>query len=53
MKKLIVSLIVPTVMGVIALTNYNFHRKNEVFVEARGNEGIEVEKGFITSDVSG
>ena len=46
MKKLIVSLIVPTVMGVIALTNYNFHRKNEVFVEARGNEGIEVEKAL-------
>jgi len=46
MKKLIISLIVPTVMGVVALTNYNFHRKNEVFVEARGNEGIEVEKAL-------
>ncbi len=44
MKKLIISLIVPTVMGVVALTNYNYHRKNEVFVEASGNKGIEVEK---------
>ncbi len=46
MKKFIISLIVPTVMGVVALTNYNFHRKNEVFVEARGNEGIEVERAL-------
>lgn len=46
MKKIIVPLLIPTVMGVLALTNYNFHRKNQVFVETNDGTGVTVEKAL-------